>query len=201
MSKVIEWVRAGEFMVHTNCKHWFKVTNLQTGLGDEVDCPTCADLIEKDNEIQSLKDKLQRAEGKIEEMVEFQKEYMSFVNREKIKKHGYPRGKRVIRTCPSCGKFFDIESSSPTTHCSYECALKDIKRSERTYTRGKGGKRSDLNNQYFRSRWEANYARYLKRPVGKSTVRRIMLDHGLNPDPSYKPNGRWKEFISSHLDV
>ncbi len=46
--------------------------------GDEVVCPTCADLIEKDNEIQSLKDKLQRAEGKIEEMVEFQKKYMSF---------------------------------------------------------------------------------------------------------------------------
>ncbi len=105
----------------------------------------------------AYRQKLEHAKRTPEE----QKEYMSFVNREKIKKHGHPRGKRVIRTCPSCGKFFDIESSSPTTHCSYECALKDIKRSERTYTRGKGEKRSDLNNQYFRSRWEANYARYL----------------------------------------
>ena len=29
------------------------------------------------------------------------------------------------------------------------------------YTRGKGGKRHDLGGQYFRSSWEANYARYL----------------------------------------
>ena len=29
------------------------------------------------------------------------------------------------------------------------------------YSRSKGGKREDLNNQYFRSAWEANYARYL----------------------------------------
>lgn len=27
--------------------------------------------------------------------------------------------------------------------------------------RGRGGKRADLNNRYFRSRWEANWARYL----------------------------------------
>lgn len=31
----------------------------------------------------------------------------------------------------------------------------------RVYTRAKGGKRPDLNNQFFRSSWEANYARYL----------------------------------------
>lgn len=30
------------------------------------------------------------------------------------------------------------------------------------YSRGKQGKRVDLNNQYFRSAWEANYARYLR---------------------------------------
>lgn len=33
--------------------------------------------------------------------------------------------------------------------------------SENTHTRAKGGRRADLNNQYFRSRWEANYARWL----------------------------------------
>ena len=37
----------------------------------------------------------------------------------------------------------------------------DHLRGQNTYTRGKGGKRPDLNNQYFRSRYEANYARYL----------------------------------------
>ena len=29
------------------------------------------------------------------------------------------------------------------------------------YTRGKGGKRKDLDNVYFRNSWEANYARFL----------------------------------------
>ena len=29
------------------------------------------------------------------------------------------------------------------------------------YSRAKGGKREDLGGMYFRSRWEANYARYL----------------------------------------
>ena len=91
---------------------------------------------------------------------EEQKEYISQVRREQIRKNGHSRGKRVIRTCPNCGKFFDIENSSPTTHCSYECSLVRP-RSIKSYTRGKGGKRPDLNNQYFRSRWEANYARYL----------------------------------------
>ena len=32
---------------------------------------------------------------------------------------------------------------------------------ESNYTRTKGGHREDLNNQFFRSSWEANYARYL----------------------------------------
>lgn len=32
---------------------------------------------------------------------------------------------------------------------------------ESTFTRGKGGRRADLDNRYFRSSWEANYARYL----------------------------------------
>lgn len=31
---------------------------------------------------------------------------------------------------------------------------------ENAYSRAKGGKRKDLNNQYFRSAWEANIARY-----------------------------------------
>lgn len=34
-------------------------------------------------------------------------------------------------------------------------------RFRRGYSRGKQGKRPDLNNMYFRSSWEANYARYL----------------------------------------
>lgn len=90
-----------------------------------------------------------------------QKEYISLVRRNAIKKYGHPRGKRVIRVCPICGKFFDIENSAPGIYCSKDCAYKAREPSQNTYTRGKGGKRPDLNNQYFRSRYEANYARYL----------------------------------------
>jgi hypothetical protein len=35
------------------------------------------------------------------------------------------------------------------------------KPSEATYTRSRGGRRADLDGQYFRSAWEANYARWL----------------------------------------
>lgn len=33
--------------------------------------------------------------------------------------------------------------------------------SEQAHPKSHGGKRADLNDQYFRSTWEANYARYL----------------------------------------
>lgn len=38
------------------------------------------------------------------------------------------------------------------------------------YTRGHGGKREDLDNRYFRSSWEANYARYLNWLVSQGTI-------------------------------
>ncbi len=34
--------------------------------------------------------------------------------------------------------------------------------SENPYSRARGGRREDLDNRYFRSSWEANYARYLR---------------------------------------
>jgi len=43
--------------------------------------------------------------------------------------------------------------------CSSIHRLKDQSRGIKT--RSVGGKRADLENRYFRSRWEANYARYL----------------------------------------
>jgi len=38
--------------------------------------------------------------------------------------------------------------------------------------RTNGGKRPDLDNQYFRSSWEANYARYLNWLVQQGTIAR-----------------------------
>lgn len=46
-----------------------------------------------------------------------------------------------------------------------------------------------------------NYMNYLGYKIGKTTVWRIMEDHGLNPDPEVRKKGDWNKFISSHLDV
>jgi hypothetical protein len=40
-----------------------------------------------------------------------------------------------------------------------------------TSPRGKGGRREDLNNIYFRSRWEANWARYLNFLIRQGQIR------------------------------
>ena len=41
----------------------------------------------------------------------------------------------------------------------------------KSYSKGKGGRRLDLENKYFRSRWEANYARYLNWLQEKKQIR------------------------------
>jgi len=53
----------------------------------------------------------------------------------------------------------DIKKQSKKT---YKTAIKNGAYSKRGgYSRSNGGKRKDLNNVYFRSSWESNYARYL----------------------------------------
>jgi len=43
--------------------------------------------------------------------------------------------------------------------------------SSNAYSRTKSGKRADLGGQFFRSRWEANYARYLRMLVEKGQIK------------------------------
>lgn len=45
-----------------------------------------------------------------------------------------------------------------------------VPRTQNTYSRCKRGKRADLGNQFFRSAWEANYARYLNWLVGNGQI-------------------------------
>lgn len=45
-----------------------------------------------------------------------------------------------------------------------------VPRTENTYSRCKRGKRADLGGQFFRSSWEANYARYLNWLVGNGQI-------------------------------
>ena len=42
---------------------------------------------------------------------------------------------------------------------------------------------------------------YLGLEVGRTTIKRILQDHGIVPDPELKRRIRWKEFLKSHLEV
>jgi len=72
-----------------------------------------------------------------------------------------------MRQCVVCGKEFEARNcdvaKGQARFCGFKCfASGKVKvHTERQYSRCRGGKRDDLNGQYFRSRWEANYARYL----------------------------------------
>ena len=73
---------------------------------------------------------------------------------------GHPRGYREWRTCPVCGKAFDVEHSTKQTYCSIRCSTKG-RPTMTMFSRSRNGKRPDLGDIYFRSSYEANYARYL----------------------------------------
>ena len=49
----------------------------------------------------------------------------------------------------------------------------------------------------------SNYMKYLDMPIGKTTVWRIMEDHGFCPDPKIRKKNDWNGngFIKSHFDV
>lgn len=58
-------------------------------------------------------------------------------------------------------KQIEVPHSSAQECCSQSCACKKRMKGEHVFSRSVTGKRADLNNQYFRSNYEANYARYL----------------------------------------
>jgi hypothetical protein len=76
---------------------------------------------------------------------------------------------RSNRVCESCGKAFFVKESDLLREdkigvgrfCSMECKARHMSGRGRGRYRGYGGKREDLGGQYFRSTWEANWARYL----------------------------------------
>lgn len=75
--------------------------------------------------------------------------------------------KTVKIKCLNCGKEIDkLKSQIKVGYgkfCSFSCSsIHRIKQTpDKQYGNSKGGKRADLENRYFRSRWEANFARYL----------------------------------------
>lgn len=78
--------------------------------------------------------------------------------------HGHPKGASkggpVFKVCPRCGIFFPTYPSSRQVYCGMQCGHNHTQ-AQKNQGYAKSGKRADLNGQYFRSRWEANYARYL----------------------------------------
>lgn len=82
------------------------------------------------------------------------------------KKGGYLTS-HILSNCKVCGKEFyaykpDVINGMGK-YCSMRCFMniRTIEMGEASHSVANGGKRVDLNNQYFRSSWEANYARYL----------------------------------------
>lgn len=65
---------------------------------------------------------------------------------------------RGSKECPVCNKQFRLKRSAAVT-CSFNCFRKLF--IGRKPAHSKGGRRTDLGDHYFRSTWEANYARLL----------------------------------------
>lgn len=85
---------------------------------------------------------------------------------------GWARGKEYVprSPCLACGKPFYAppvqRRRGGGKYCSNQCYVRIHLTNPKNYPRtksrrGNGGKRPDLGNTYFRSSWEANWARYL----------------------------------------
>ncbi len=68
-----------------------------------------------------------------------------------------------METCQGCGKVYEARCGDRGIVCSLKCwgSILTKRRPGQNHPTGKGGKRADLGDKYFRSRWEANWARYL----------------------------------------
>ena len=77
-----------------------------------------------------------------------------------IRDNGHPRESRESRVCPICGRFYFVRKRSKQKYCSVRCQIM-AKKPEERFTNRKGGRRKDIGDIYFRSSYEANYARYL----------------------------------------
>lgn len=79
-------------------------------------------------------------------------------------------------TCIECGKEFEHYKKRKPKYCSRICASVNSYRNNNQVNkgvqRGHGGKRIDLNNMYFRSSWESNYARYLNFLIKQKQIKK-----------------------------
>lgn len=82
----------------------------------------------------------------------------------------------LTRECAECRNAFTLRRpSDKQKFCSVSCGAKQRSRANRGRFGGRGakvGKRPDLGGMFFRSGWEANYARYLNALVDAGDVDR-----------------------------
>ncbi len=103
---------------------------------------------------------------KFEDYVKKNKGIHTFCSQECWRKHS--KQVEVTKVCPQCKKEFVFKKclNNTTKHkdkifCSRECQCRFLffYSNYASHNRGNSGKRLDLNNQFFRSTWEANFAR------------------------------------------
>lgn len=105
----------------------------------------------------------------------------------------------MMSACLGCGKEYQVACGSHGVVCSLKCWGK-IRTSVvpgRPHPTGKGGKRSDLGNVYFRSSWEANWARYLNWLMSIGEVLRWEFE----PDTFEFPVRRGSRFYTPDFKV
>lgn len=82
--------------------------------------------------------------------------------------------KKIHRKCETCGAPFTVTPSTGKgtlgRFCSMSCVGAEKSKNPHLTHNAKGGRRADLGNLYFRSRWEANYARYLNWLMEKGEI-------------------------------
>lgn len=120
-------------------------------------------------------------------------------------------GGPVEHICLTCETKFQVSRGTHNAgqgkYCSRKCyaAGKAKTMQGADYTRARGGKRSDLGDRYFRSAWEANYARYLNWLVGQRVIAaweyepQTFVFHGVSRGVlSYTPDFKVTDFDGSY---
>lgn len=97
--------------------------------------------------------------------------YINNINKTKSR-----QSSRIEKICIVCGKANRVikcfKNDTRGSFCNRYCmAIHKSRTASGSFSHCKGGKREDLNNQYFRSSWEANYARYLNFLKKHSSIR------------------------------
>ena len=86
----------------------------------------------------------------------------------------------------------------PKIYCSFGCYWRHSPlHMKKNFAKGEGGKRSDLGGMYFRSRWEANWARYLNWRKARGEIR----DWKFEPKTFEFPVKRGNRFYTPDFEI